>query len=83
MRLHFKFRDNVGQGPRASLVDALGEHGATAVRRLFADEADEELATLYVVDFADERSGKKLLELLRESKVVEFAEEEVRRKLIR
>lgn len=83
MKLQFKFGEKVGEGARKSVMDALSEHGATAVRRLFPDEVDEELAALYVVDCEDESTGQRLLELLRTSKEVEFAEGEARRKLIR
>lgn len=83
MKLQFKFREKVGEGRRRLLLDALSKRGATAVRRLFPDEADEELAALYVVDSDDEASGRRLLETLKQSKEVEFAEGEVRRKLMR
>ena len=83
MKLQFKFKEEVGEGSRKTVVDALTARGATAIRPLFPHETDGELSALYVVDCDDETTGRQLLDLLTRSKEVEFAEGEARRKLIR
>ncbi len=83
MKLQFKFKGKAGEKHRKRVLDALSQGGARAVRRLFPNETDKELAALYVVDFEGEGAGQQLLELLKGSKDIEFAEGEVRRKLIK
>ncbi len=83
MKLQFKFKEKAGEWQRKRILDALNQRGARAVRRLFPDETDEELAAVYVVEFEGESAGQRLLELLKGSKDIEFAEGEVRRKLIK
>jgi hypothetical protein len=82
-RRQFKFRATAGAVQRRQLIHELGEQGAGAVRRLFPGDDDPELSALYVLDVASEAEGRRLLRLLNASKAVEFAEPEVRRKLIR
>jgi hypothetical protein len=83
LKLQFKFRDKAVEAARKQVISALSKHGAKSVRRLFQNETDEELASLYIVDCQDESSGREILNLLKASPAVEFAEGEVRRKLIR
>lgn len=83
MKLQFKFREKAAEPDRQKVIGALAAHGATGVRRLFPGEADKELAALYVVDCKDKGSAQRLLKLLNASRVVEFAEFELRRKLVR
>ncbi len=83
MKLQFKFREKAAKAAREKVIGALAAQGATDVRPLFPDETDAELTTLYVVDCKDKASGQRLLKLLNASKAVEFAEGELRRKLIR
>ena len=82
VKLQFKFKERTAEAARKRVIDTLGKSGARNVRRLFPDESDEELATLYVMDCQDEPAAQRLLNLLHTSKAVEFAEEEVRRKLV-
>ena len=83
MKLQFKFKETATAAARQRVLNTLGERGATGVRHLFPGETDKELATFYVVDCKDEITRQQLLDLLNTFNVVEFAEAEVRRKLIR
>ena len=83
MKLQFKFRESIGEVSRKRFVETLGRRGATAVRPLFPGETEAGLAALYVVECEEEGIGRRLLDLLLRSREVEFAEPEVRRKLIR
>ncbi len=83
MKLQFKFTEKAAEPARKKVIGALAANGAMGVRRLFPGESDKELAALYVVDCKDKASGQRLLKLLNASKVVEFAEFELHRKLIR
>lgn len=80
--LHFKFQHGTPVSVRRGVISALDEVGALDVRLLFADDRDEELVTLYVVDFDQPSTGKLLLKVLRASDAVEFVEEPATRKLI-
>ena len=82
MKLQFKFRGGVPEAARQKLTRSLSEKGAS-VRPLFAGTKDQELSSLYVAEVDEEAAGKELLDLLQAAKEVEFAEPEVRRKLIR
>jgi hypothetical protein len=83
MKLQFKFREGTVEAARRKVISALAARGARGVRPLFPGERDKELATLYVVECKDPASGEQLLKLLNASRAVEFAEVELRRKLIR
>ena len=82
MKVQFKFRERIGEAGRKRVLSALGPRGATGVRRLFPGERDEELANIYIVDVPDQATGRRVLTLLNGSREVEFAEWEVRRKLL-
>ncbi|HKZ85003.1 MAG TPA: hypothetical protein VJ793_15225 [Anaerolineae bacterium] len=82
MKLQFKFSETTTMADRKKVLDGLSRQGAVSVRPLFPEEKDAELATLYMVDFVDDATGRRLLKLLTTSKAVEFAEKEARRKLI-
>ena len=82
MKLQFKFRRSTSQAARERIIGALDESGAS-VQPLFPDETDAELAALYTVSVQKEDVARRLLALLNASREVEFAEPEVRRKLIR
>ncbi|MBI3049164.1 MAG: hypothetical protein HYY76_12730 [Acidobacteria bacterium] len=81
-KLQFKFREEAAPKARRRLIQALDRNGARKVRRLFPNESDAALAGLYVADVSD-AAAARLLKLLQGSKDVEFAEGEIRRKLIR
>jgi hypothetical protein len=78
MKLQFKFTGAAGPNARQQLLKTLAKTGAAAVRPLFPDESDPELASLHVVD-CDAAAAEKLLALLKASGDVEFAEVEARR----
>lgn len=83
MKLNFKFKDEVGSPPRQRLIRSLQEHGASAVRPLFPAESDRDLGAFFVVEAKKDETAEGLLELLNESELVDFAEAEVVRKLVR
>jgi len=83
MKLQFKFATGVKQSGRQHLIEELAKRGAHRVRPLFPGECDPELASLFIADVKDEKTGSEMLKYLQSSKVIEFAEPEVRRKLIR
>ncbi len=83
MKLQFKFAQGASEPSRQRVITELARRGAKAVRPLFPDQQDEELANLFVADYDDERAGSKMVEYLQHSPIVEFAELQVRRKLIR
>ncbi len=82
-KLQFKFINGAPEKERAVLDESLRERGATEVRPLFPGEPDPELAAICIVEYNDPGTGGKLLEYLQRSKVVEFAEDEISRKLIK
>jgi len=82
-KVQFKFATKATAQEMAALIAALRRHGASGVRALFPSDRDQELARLYIADAEDEAASLRLLALLKESTVVEYAEPEVRRKLIR
>ncbi len=82
MKVQFKFKDKIAVAGRRRVLSTLGNHGVTGVRRLFPGERDAEVASIYIVDVPDEATGRRVLTLLNGSKEVEFAEWEVRRKLL-
>ncbi len=82
MKLHFKFREGLDNGLRLRFIQTLKNHGAQGVRRLFPKETDGELATMYTVEVSRMAVARKVLDFLRSADSVEFAESELRRKLI-
>jgi len=80
MKLQFKFREASPDMVRDYVISQLNQQGATQVRRLFPDETDAELSSLWVVDCEDQTVGSRLLELLSRSAAVDFAEVETRRR---
>ncbi len=83
MKLNFKFREASSPAAREQVVRALKRRGASAVRRLFPDEQDEELASIYVVECDGEATGRDLLKYLNAARAVEYAEGPLVRKLQR
>jgi hypothetical protein len=83
MKLQFKFSATAGSAGRRRVMRALSERGVEAPQPLLPNETDEELAALYIVDVANQKQADEVLALLNNSSAVEFAESEVRRKLIR
>jgi hypothetical protein len=72
MKIQLKFREDVDEPERRRVLAELDQ-----AERLFPDEDDPELATLYVAELADEHA----LGALRRHRAVEFAEPEAERKL--
>ncbi len=82
MKVQFKFRQRIGEAGRKRVLSALETRGVTGVRRLFPGVRDAETASIYIIDVPDEATGRRALTLLNGAKEVEFAEWEVRRKLL-
>lgn len=82
-KLQFKFVEEAVDEARQCLDESLRERGAIEVRRLFPNESDPELAAICIVEYKGDRTGGRLLKYLKRSKLVEFAEGEVSRKLIK
>jgi len=83
MRLQFKFGESVSEAQRAQVVRRLEDLGATQVRRLFPEDTDGELASLWVVDGVTTDVSFTALELLRDEPAVEFVEAAPKRNLTR
>lgn len=72
MKIQLKFREDAAEPERRRVLDELDR-----AERLFPDEDDPELATLYVAELADEAA----LDALQQERVIEFAEPEPERHL--
>lgn len=59
-----------------------GTPGIQSIIQTFPDETDEELSSLYMLE-VDPDNLKAVLNLLRQNRLVQYAEETARRKLIR
>jgi hypothetical protein len=75
--IQFKVRPDADDGERRRVV-----HDVARAQRLFPDDDDPELATLYVADLPDDCAAETLEELQR-SDAVEFAEPQPERRLSR
>ena len=75
MRIQFKLREDADEGECRRIVDDIAH-----AERLFPDERDPELATLYVAELPDDEARRKL-NALKRSNAVEFAEPEAKRRL--
>ena len=80
MKLQFKFREASPDAVREHIISQLNQQGAIQVRRLFPDETDAELSSLWVVDCEGQAAGWRLLQLLSRSEAVDFAEGDIRRR---
>jgi hypothetical protein len=83
MKVHFKFKPKADKKSRRDVITTLRRHGVSGVRALFPDAPDDELARLYIADVRDGSQRDQALSLLKRSRVVEFAEPEAARRLIR
>ncbi|OFZ98587.1 MAG: hypothetical protein A3H35_15075 [Betaproteobacteria bacterium RIFCSPLOWO2_02_FULL_62_17] len=81
MKLQLKFRNGTSAAQRSSVIARATRAGAVAVRPLFPEDTDGELASLYVVDVDTKKSHDTVRSLLSGEKHVEFIEAEVKRKL--
>ena len=82
MKLQLKFREDASEEQREQIVEELSAQGTGEVRPLFPDATDGVRASLYIVDL-NGVSQKRVLTFLNRADAVEFAEPEVRRKLVR
>ena len=82
MKLQVKFRQGASNAKVEAVLGALVDRGADDVRPLFPGSGDPDLGALYVVE-TNGVSHDRLLRLLDNSDIVEFAEPEARRKLAR
>jgi meiotically up-regulated gene 157 (Mug157) protein len=80
MRVQLKLSEASSTHDRNRFLKRL-ESEVEHVERLFPEETDDELASLYVLDLADDAPKDTLTKLSREPEV-EFAEPEVSRRLI-
>lgn len=81
-KLQFKFRETVSGFDRRELIDKLFDNGASDVSPLFPDSQDSALSGLYTVQVGRFNAVPKLLNLLKGSREVEFAEPAAERRLI-
>ena len=81
-KLRFKFSDKSSETARSKLIGILDNAGASSVHPLFPNESDAGLASLYTVEAGSHATWTKLMSLLDKSIEVEFAEVDVRRKLL-
>jgi hypothetical protein len=82
MKLQLKFREDASDEQREQVIDDLSAECAAAVRPLFPDATDGVRGSLYIVDL-NGASETRVLRFLDRADAVEFAEPEVRRRLIR
>ena len=76
MKIRFKFHARASDEDRREVIDTL----AAGAERLFPDDEDPELASMYVTDFSG-RDAADALAALRRAEAVEFAEPEPPRHL--
>jgi hypothetical protein len=76
MKVRFKFHAHASDSERRDVIDTLAE----GAERLFPDDDDPELASMYVTEFPDQH-GADALAALRRADAVEFAEPEPPRHL--
>jgi hypothetical protein len=82
MKLNFQFVEGTSAKTRAAVCEDLRQAGAQDVHPLFPGESDPELGALQVAEVEPGKS-QSVLKWLRARKEVAFAEEPVRRKLVR
>lgn len=82
-KINFKFHRTATADLRDAVLSELKTRGATEVRPLFPGTDDQDLATMYLADTADELSSQALIKHLNGCKAVDFAEPQVKRKLVR
>jgi len=76
MKVRFKFHARASDGERRHVIDTL----AAGAERLFPDDDDPELASMYVTDLSGEDAAGAL-SALRRAEAIEFAEPEPPRHL--
>jgi hypothetical protein len=81
LKLHLKLRVGASVAEREAVVRLAHEAGASAVRPLFPEATDGELASLQTIDVDSEAAIPNLLKSLGKHKAVEFVESEVKRKM--
>jgi hypothetical protein len=72
--LHFKLREGASDEERRKVIEALRERGASKVDPLFPGEQDASLSDVFAVSGPDHIEATDLLDVLKESKAVDFAE---------
>jgi hypothetical protein len=83
VRVEFKFREGAPPEQREAVVKRVTKAGAHTVVRLFPDEQDPELASLYKAEGVPDEAVASLVSALDAHEAVEFAERTPERKLIR
>jgi hypothetical protein len=83
VRLEFKFLESAPPDRRESVVDEVAKLGATRVERVFPDEQDPELASLYKAEGVPDHRADAIVKQIGSHDVVEYAEPTPERKLIR
>lgn len=83
MRLDFKFRESAPPALRMDVVEKVKQFGAQRVEPLFPDDADGELASLYIAEGVPDEQGEEVVSTLDQIEDVEFAEPTPERRLIR
>jgi hypothetical protein len=84
MGIQLKFREDAAADRRAEIQDEIAAApGRPTVRPLFPGDEDPELASIFRVEGIPEDQEAALIDRLNGDADVEFAEPDVRRKLIR
>ena len=73
-QVHFKLKPGTPAPERRRVIERLHERGAK-VDPLFPGENDPELSDIFAVDGPEDLKANELLDVLKQSKAVDFAEE--------
>ena len=78
-QVHFKLKEGTSAPERRRVIETLHERGAK-VDPLFPGEKDPGLSDVFAVSGPDDLQAQDLLDVLKQSKAVDFAEEAPLRK---
>ena len=82
-KVRFKFKASADAGERRRVVEQLKQAGASHVTPLFPGDDDPELADLYSAEVAGGTVESDAIAQLNKNSAVQFAEADVKRKLIK
>jgi hypothetical protein len=77
--VHFKFQKSATPAEQETVKDELHTSKVRSVKALFPGHRSSSLARLYSVETPDQESAAEVLEVLRKSDSVEYAEEAAER----
>jgi hypothetical protein len=82
-RLIFKFKNDASEEQRQAIIRTLIKKGVDEVRHLFPADKEDDMSSLFVADVKTEHMQQNLVRILGKMNEIEFAESDVKRKLIR